>query len=65
MVDTIVYTAHEAAEELRKRLEGRGSETQESLEARINKSSYEMTFKNYFENLIVNKDFKNACDDAE
>jgi guanylate kinase len=65
-VNTIsVFIQAPSAEELRKRLNGRGSETQESLEARINKSSYEMTFKDYFENVIINKDFKAACKEAE
>src|SRR6185312_2293769 len=65
-VNTIsVFIQAPSAEELRKRLQSRGSETQESLEARINKSFYEMTFRNYFENVITNKDFKTACDDAE
>src|SRR6185503_20775210 len=65
-VNTIsVFIQAPSAEELRKRLNGRGSETQESLEARINKSSFEMTFKNHFENVIVNKDFKTACLEAD
>lgn len=43
----------------------RGSETDESLEARINKASYELTFKNHFENLITNTDLQSACAEAE
>ncbi|MEO6814293.1 MAG: guanylate kinase, partial [Ginsengibacter sp.] len=52
-------------EELKKRLKSRGSETEESLVARLNKSSYEMTFKNHFENIIINKDFDTACVESE
>jgi guanylate kinase len=52
-------------EELKKRLKSRGSETEESLVARLNKSSYEMTFKNHFENIIINKDFDTACAESE
>jgi len=52
-------------EELRARLQSRGSETEESLQARLSKSSFEMTFKNHFENVIINKDFKTACLEAE
>ncbi|MEO8766434.1 MAG: guanylate kinase [Ginsengibacter sp.] len=52
-------------EELRSRLKSRGSETEESLQARLSKSSFEMTFKNYFENVIINKDFKVACLEAD
>jgi len=52
-------------EDLKKRLQHRGSETAESLEARMNKSSYELTFKNHFKNVIVNKDLDTACREAE
>ncbi len=60
-----IFIQAPSSEELRKRLQGRGSETEESLQARINKSSYEMTFKKHFENVITNKDFQTACLDAE
>lgn len=62
---TAVFIQAPSSEELRKRLQGRGSETEESLQARVDKSSYEMTFKNHFENVIVNKDFETACAEAE
>jgi guanylate kinase len=65
-VNTIsIFVQAPSSNELRKRLEGRGSETEDSLEARINKSSYEMTFKNHFENVIINQDFDKACHEAE
>lgn len=65
-VNTIsIFIQAPSSEELKKRLLGRGSETEESLQARVNKSSFEMTFKNHFENVIINKDFKTACVDAE
>ena len=60
-----VFIQAPSSEELKKRLLARGSETEESLQARINKSSYEMTFKNHFENVITNKDFETACLEAE
>lgn len=52
-------------EDLKIRLQKRGSETEESLKARLDKSSYEMTFKNHFENIVVNKDFDIACKETE
>ncbi|MEO6683918.1 MAG: guanylate kinase [Ginsengibacter sp.] len=52
-------------EDLKLRLEKRGSETEESLKARLDKSSFEMSFKNHFENIVVNKDFDVACKEAE
>lgn len=60
-----VFIQAPSSEELKKRLQGRGSETIESLQARIDKSSYEMTFKKHFENVITNKDFQTACLNAE
>ncbi len=56
-----IFIQAPSTEELRMRLQRRGSETEETLTARVNKSAYEMTFKNYFENVIVNSDFAVAC----
>lgn len=52
-------------EDLKLRLLKRGSETEESLKARLDKSSYEMSFKNHFENIIINEDFDVACEETE
>ncbi len=52
-------------DELKKRLQTRGSETSDSIEARINKSSYELSFKNNFENVVVNADLQKARAQAE
>jgi guanylate kinase len=65
-VNTIAIFIHApSAIELKKRLQKRGSETEESLQARLNKSTYEMTFQNHFENIIVNEKFEEACKEAE
>ncbi|MEO7768638.1 MAG: guanylate kinase [Ferruginibacter sp.] len=50
--------------ELKKRLESRGTETPESLMARINKAAYEISFKDQFDKLIVNDDLPKACNEA-
>jgi len=50
--------------ELKNRLEGRGTETPESLAARINKASYELSFKEQFDKSILNDDLQKACSDA-
>ena len=60
-----VFIQAPSSDELKSRLRGRGSETEESLQARVDKSSYEMTFKKHFENVIINKDFETACVEAE
>lgn len=50
--------------ELKKRLESRGTETAESLAARVNKASYELSFKDEFDEIIVNDDLQTACNTA-
>jgi guanylate kinase len=54
-----------SVDELKKRLESRGTETEESLAARINKASYELSFKTYFDKTVVNADLSIACAEAE
>lgn len=51
--------------ELKKRLESRGTETPESLATRLNKASYEMSFKDSFDAIIVNDVLKNAQQKAK
>ena len=51
--------------ELKRRLQSRGTETEETLKARLNKSVYEMSFKDQFENIIVNDNFDKACKEAK
>ncbi|MEO6843738.1 MAG: guanylate kinase [Ginsengibacter sp.] len=65
-VNTIaVFIQAPSVEELKRRLQKRGSETEDSLQARLNKSTYEMTFKNHFENIIINENFETACKEVE
>lgn len=52
-------------EELEKRLRARGTESEESLKSRISKASYEMTFKDRFDHIIVNDRLDRACAEAE
>ncbi|HXD76325.1 MAG TPA: guanylate kinase [Puia sp.] len=54
-----------SVDELRRRLEMRGTETVESLLARVNKASYEISFKHHFDRIIVNDDLQKACAQAE
>ncbi len=53
-----------SVEELKKRLESRGTETVESLTARVNKASYEISFKGHFNEVIVNDNLDRACAEA-
>lgn len=53
-----------SVDELQRRLEGRGTETPESLQARVNKASYEISFKHHFNHIIVNDNLSRACAEA-
>jgi guanylate kinase len=50
---------------LKKRLQSRGTETAESLAARVNKAAYEISFKDQFDESIVNDDLEKACQHAK
>lgn len=60
-----VFIQAPSIEDLKERLQKRGSETEETLMARLNKSAFEMSFKNHFQNIVVNKDFDAACRETE
>lgn len=50
--------------ELRRRLELRGTETPESINARVEKATYELSFKDHFDHIIVNDVLEKACEEA-
>jgi guanylate kinase len=60
-----IFVDPPSVEELKKRLESRGTETKESLQARVNKASYEISFKQSFNKIIVNDELNRACREAE
>ena len=49
-----------SVEELRRRLEGRGTDTAEAIEARLAKAEYELTFAPQFDHIVVNDDLEVA-----
>lgn len=53
-----------SVEELRRRLEGRGTDTAESIEARLAKAEYELTFAPQFDHVVVNDDLEVAKAEA-
>ena len=59
-----IFIEPPSVEELQKRLMGRGTESDESLKARISKSAYEISFKEHFDRVIVNDNLENACKQA-
>lgn len=54
-----------SVDELKRRLSSRGTETSESLATRLNKASYELTFKDQFNKVVVNDDLSRARKEAE
>lgn len=60
-----VFIEPPSVRELARRLASRGTETEESLQTRVNKAEYEMSFSHHFDHLIVNDDLQEACEEAE
>ena len=53
-----------SVDELRRRLTGRGTDTQEAIEERLAKAEYELTFAPQFDRIVVNDDLENAKQEA-
>lgn len=53
-----------SVDELKRRLQSRGTETAESLQARVNKASYEISFKHHFHRVILNDELHKAREEA-
>ena len=60
-----IFIKPPSIQELKNRLESRGSESKESLDTRLSKAAYELSFTHQFDNVIENKDFETACREAE
>jgi guanylate kinase len=52
-------------EELKRRLESRGTESLESLQTRLNKAVFELSFKHQFNKIVINDNLQQACLEAE
>ena len=51
-------------EELRRRLNGRGTDAPEVIEQRIARAEYELTFAEKFDTIVINDDLENAKQEA-
>ncbi|MCC7400962.1 MAG: guanylate kinase [Chitinophagaceae bacterium] len=60
-----IFIQPPSIDELRKRLQSRGTETAETLQARLNKSAYELSFHDQFDLIIINDDLEKACKEAK
>lgn len=60
-----IFIEPPSVEELKRRLESRGTETPESLATRVSKASYEISFSHHFNHTVVNDDLDKACTATE
>ena len=60
-----IFVEPPSVSELKNRLSGRGTESEDSITTRVNKASYEITFKDQFNRVIHNDNLHNACMEAE
>ncbi len=60
-----IFIEPPSIEELKRRLESRGTESAESLHARVSKADYELSFKSHFHKIIINDNLERACTEAE
>ena len=59
-----VFIQPPCIDDLRKRLEGRGTDSPEVIESRIAKAEYELGFTGQFDKVVVNDDLETAQKDA-
>ena len=60
-----VYIMPPSVEELRRRLEGRGTETPEAIDERVNKAEFELSFAPKYDLRVVNDDLDKAVTETE
>lgn len=51
-------------EALRQRLEGRGTDSPEVIQQRLDRAAYELSFASYFDKVVVNDDLETAKEEA-
>lgn len=59
-----IFIMPPSVEELRNRLEKRGTDTPEDIQNRLDKATHEMTFASQFDTIIMNDDFDKAKSDT-
>jgi len=60
-----IFIQPPSIDELKKRLGSRGTESESSINARVNKAAYELSFRDEFNKVIINKDLDQACKETE
>jgi len=56
-----IFIEPPSVDELKRRLESRGTETAETLQSRLNKAAFEISFRQHFNKIVVNDQLENAC----
>lgn len=59
-----IFIQPPSIEELRKRLQGRATDTPEVIEQRISKAEYELSFASKFDKVIINDNLEEAQEEA-
>ena len=59
-----IFIQPPSVEELRRRLEKRGTDSPEAIDERVSKAAYEMTFAPQFDRILVNDKLETALDEA-
>lgn len=59
-----IFIQPPSVEELRRRLTGRGTDTEEVIEQRLAKAEYELTFADKFDVVIINDDLEKAKEET-
>lgn len=60
-----VFIKPPSVEELRHRLEGRGTDSEEAIARRVAKAGQELLFENCFDKVLINDDLQKALAEAE
>ncbi len=58
-----VFIAPPSIDKLRERLENRGTETSDTMQERLNRVSFEMSYRDQFDHVVVNDDLDKATDE--
>ncbi len=60
-----IFIEPPSVDELKKRLQSRGTDSLEGIQTRLNKAIFELSFKHQFNKIVVNDDLQRACIETE
>lgn len=60
-----IFIEPPSIDELKKRLQFRGTESLENLQTRLNKAVFELSFKHQFNKIVINDNLEQACKESE